>query len=278
MKNKITRMEYGKRNNKRVNVYINDEYAFSCNEELIYKYKLEKDKEIDAEYLEEVINEDNYLKAKISAMKSIERAYKTEKDIRDKLLRSEYNDETIERVIKFLKGYGFVDDEKYCNMYINDKIKKFGKNKIKHDLIKKGIKEKVIENKLKIINTDIEIHGAKKVAQKKLKGINNKYGKRVLYSKVGSYLATKGYSFDIINEILPPLIDTVNNDNNESMDDEGFNHQLLQIAEKKYRQLLKNETDNKKIYIKLSQFLLRKGYDWDEIKRVIKKVIGDEYE
>lgn len=278
MKNRITRMEYGKRNNKRVNVYINDEFAFSCNEEIIYKYKIEKDKEVDLEYLEEVINEDNYLKAKISAMKSIERAYKTEKDIRDKLLKGEYNNETIERVIEFLKGYGFVDDEKYCNMYINDKIKKFGRSKIKYDLTKKGINEKLIEDKLEKIDINIEIDGAKKVAQKKFKGINNKYGKRVVYSKVGSYLATKGYSFDIINEILPSIIDSDDANDNEIDDSERVNQQLLALAEKKYRQLSKNEKDNKKIYIKLSQFLLRKGYEWQEIKRIIKNIIGDDYE
>lgn len=280
MKNKITRMEYGKRNKKRVNIYINDEFAFSCDEEIVFKYKLEKDREIDLQYLNEVINEDNYIKAKTKALKSFERAHKTEKEIIDKLEKAEYNNEIIDRVLQFLKGYGFVDDVKYCDMFINDKIKKFGKGKIKFDLKKKGIDDKLIEEKLKAVDINLEIDVAKKLAQKKLKEINKKYGKRILYNKVASYLSTKGYSFDIINEALPLIIKSpdVSDFDNDSNKDELDNQQLVIIGEKKYRQLLKNEKDDKKIYIKLSQFLMRKGYEWEEIKVTIKKIIGDDYE
>lgn len=280
MKNKITRMEYGKRNKKRVNIYINDEFAFSCDEEIVFKYKLEKDKEIDLQYLNEVINEDNYVKAKTSALKSIEKAHKTEKDIIDKLEKAEFNNEIIERVLEFLKGYDFIDDERFCDMFINDKIKKFGKNKIKFDLIKKGIDKKLIEAKLHKVDINLEIDTAKNLAEKKLKEINKKYGKRIVYNKVGSYLATKGYSFDIINEVLPLIINSPDTSDldNESNKDDLDNQQLFKIGEKKYRQLLKNEKDDKKIYIKLSQFLMRKGYEWEEIKVTIKKIIGDDYE
>jgi regulatory protein len=287
MKNKITKMEYGKRNKQRVNIYINGEFSFAVDEALVYQYKLEKDKVVDLESLQQIIEEDNYIKAKTTALKTIERAYKTEKEIRDKLEKNEYPENSIERVLEFLKSYEFINDEKFTKMFVQDKIKKYGKNKIKFDLIKKGINEKVIEENLNSMNDTNEKDTAKKLAEKKLRTLQGKYGEGVIYSKVANYLSSKGFSFDVINDIMPSLVkiddneDQYTNENSEKVmelkETEEIN-KLMEIGQKKYRVLLKSEKNEQKIYTKLSQFLLRKGYKWEIVKKTINKIVGDDYE
>ncbi|SHH24778.1 recombination regulator RecX [Clostridium grantii] len=294
MKNKITKMEYGKRNKKRVNVYINSEFSFAVDEELVYQYKLEKDKVIDLESLQQIIEEDNYIKAKATALKTLERSHKTEKEIKDKLEKNEYPDNSIERVLEFLKSYEFINDEKFTKMFVEDKIKKYGKNKIKFDLIKKGINEKFIEENLNNMNDDNEKDTAKKIAEKKLKTLEGKYGERVVYSKVSNYLSSKGFSFDIIKEVMNSLVkmdineDEFNYEKSEetkenmeelrvAKEEEEIN-KLMEIGKKKYRILLKSEKNQEKIYTKLSQYLLRRGYKWEIIKKVMNQIIGDDYE
>ena len=44
---KITKIEVGKRNKERVNIYIDYEYAFSINMELVYKFGLKEKQETE---------------------------------------------------------------------------------------------------------------------------------------------------------------------------------------------------------------------------------------
>ena len=74
----ITKIELGKKNKERVNIYIDEEYAFSISAELVYKENLKVKDKVDVEKLKKIANEDNYIKCKNSALKIIEITYKTE--------------------------------------------------------------------------------------------------------------------------------------------------------------------------------------------------------
>ncbi|MPN10992.1 hypothetical protein SDC9_158290 [bioreactor metagenome] len=63
---------------------------------------------------------------------------------------------------------------------------------------------------------------------------------------------------------------------NESEDLEENLCTLKQLAEKRYRIVCKLEQDKKKICKKLSDYLIRRGYNWKDIKKVLKEII--EYE
>src|SRR3712207_8633904 len=113
MEKTITKIEVGKRNKDRVNVFLNEEFAFACSADLVYYYKLSKGKKVNDEFLNEIVSEDNYLKGKNYALKLLERSYKTEKEITDKLEAKEYEPKAIERIMNFLKEYNFIDDDRY---------------------------------------------------------------------------------------------------------------------------------------------------------------------
>lgn len=208
MKNIITRIQAGKRNKNRVNVYINYEYTFSCNAELVYKFNLRKDEEIDLEYVKELVIEDNYLSCKESALKTISRTYKTEKEMKDKLEMKGYDDSSIERVMSFLKEYTFIDDNKYVEMYIKDNCSKSGRNKIKYNLSRKGIKDDLIQEKLSLIDEDEEVNSVMELAQKKYnilrKSEDDKYKIR---TKLVQFLLRRGFKYDIIKTVLNDLLE-----------------------------------------------------------------------
>ena len=137
--NKITNIEVQKRNEERVNIYIDNEFAFACYKELVYKEGLKKDMEVEIDSLKKIIAEEEFLKCKNSALRIVEKAYKTEKEMVDKLLQKGYEGIIIEKTIAFLKEYNFLNDEKYTLMYAKDKSKIQGKNKIKYSLMKKKV-------------------------------------------------------------------------------------------------------------------------------------------
>ena len=103
--NIITKIECGKRNKDRVNIYIDEEYAFSVDMEIVYKEGLKVKDSVDYDKLKKVIEEDNYIKCKNAAIRIIERSYKSEKEIKDKLLKKEFDNKTVNRTLSFLKEY-----------------------------------------------------------------------------------------------------------------------------------------------------------------------------
>lgn len=207
MNNKITKIELQKRNKNRVNVYVNEEFLFSCSAEIIYRYNLKSGENIDIPFIEKIIEEDNFIKCKNDSLKFMERSYKTEKQIYDKLLIKGYDSKTIERVMSFLKEYNFIDDSKYVDMYIKEKSKLQGKNKIKYSLLQKGINESIIRNKLEYMGSNTEAEALAKIAENKYNQlIKREDDKKKLYKKLGDFLIRKGYSYEDIKPILNKLI------------------------------------------------------------------------
>ncbi|WP_163194355.1 recombination regulator RecX [Clostridium thermarum] len=208
MENIITKVEVQKNNKKRVNVYINEDYAFSCDAELVYKYDLKKSKLVDLEQIKDIITADNLMKAKNDALKYLERSYKTEKELRDKLYKKGYDETTVQGTVAFLKEYNFLNDEKYIEIYIKDKQKRSGKNKLKYDLIKKGIDEEIIQEFTSKMEAGVEDDTAESLAAKKYQIIiKRETDKKKIYEKLLRFLVNKGFSWEIAKKAIGKVME-----------------------------------------------------------------------
>ena len=272
MEKTITKIEVGKRNKDRVNVFLDEEFAFACSADLVYYYKLSKGKKVNDEFLNEIVSEDNYLKGKNYALKLLERSYKTEKEITDKLEAKEYEPKAIERIMNFLKEYNFIDDDRYCKLFINEKISSYGRNKIKYLLSKKGISDDIIEYRINDIDEDFEKEVAYRLAEKKYKLlISSETNYQKIYKKTGDYLLGRGFSYNILNSILNRIIKP-----QDIKQEDKAKGDLKELAEKRYRIIKKSESDSMKIYKKLSAYLMRRGYLWEDIKNTLKELVENE--
>ncbi|MBQ6819993.1 MAG: recombination regulator RecX [Clostridium sp.] len=204
--NKITKIEVQKRNKERSNIYIDNEYAFSLSNELVYKEKLKVNDVINIEEINKIAKEDNYLKCKSAAFKIVEKSYKTEKELIEKLNLKGYDDETIDRVMRILKEYNFINDENYAKMYIKDKIKLYGIKKIKYDLIKKGISDIVIDEEIYNVDEEVEEDIAYNLALKKYSVIcKREVDKYKASQKLYRFLLAKGYDYNTISSVVDKI-------------------------------------------------------------------------
>ena len=69
----ITKIEAQKKNNDRVNIYINDEFFMSVFTELVYTFNLKKGMTIDRENLKSILDNDMYIKAKLFLEKVVDK-------------------------------------------------------------------------------------------------------------------------------------------------------------------------------------------------------------
>ncbi|MBC5626929.1 recombination regulator RecX [Clostridium sp. NSJ-49] len=203
----ITKIEIGKRNKERVNIYIDDEFAFSLSAEIVYKENLAPKQVIDVEKLTRLAREDEFMKCKSSALKIVERSYRTEKEIFNKLITKEYSKESINRTIEFLREYNLINDRNYVKMYVKDKLKSQGKNKIKYNLKRKGISDELIIEELSKIDDEDSKNGAIILAQKKYNELKRRESDQYkLSQKLYRFLISKGYNYDLASDVMKEVI------------------------------------------------------------------------
>lgn len=204
---KITGIEIQKRNKNRVNLYVDNEYLLSLQAELVYKYNLSKNQEIDEEKLLEIARADDYEKAKNKALNSLSKVEKSEKKIREKL-SADFDEEVIEEVVEFLKKHELVDDERFAEMIVSNDLnfKRVGKNRIKQNLYTKGIKREYIESAISDIDSDVELENAIYLAKKRLPRIKDKDINKVK-NKLYQHLSYKGFSYDIIKSAIREVLE-----------------------------------------------------------------------
>lgn len=203
---KITKIEVQKRNKERVNIFIDEEFAFALSAELVYKEGIKTGDILDVDKFTKISKEESYLKCKNSALRIIERACKSEKEIKEKLALKGYDNESIESTMEFLREYNFVNDENYAKMYVKDKIKNQGQNKIKYALIKKGIDEEYINEEMANIDNDEQMEMGYEIGLKKynllLKRESDKYK---VSQKLYRFLISKGYGYDIVSSLVKKI-------------------------------------------------------------------------
>ena len=83
--------------------------------------------------------------------------------------KEEY-DWVTENFNEFLKEYGYINDENFCESYINSYRTSKSKKKLKYDLMTKGIKENIIVEKLEeLLDDEEERENLLNLAQKYMK-------------------------------------------------------------------------------------------------------------
>ena len=265
---------------------MNDEFAFACDAGLVYIHGISKGESIDKENLEDIVNEDNYIKGKTCALHFLEKSFKSSKQVSDKLTIKEFDIKTIERVLEFLKQYDFVDDKRFVELYVKEKIKSVGKNKIKFTLLKKFLPKEIIREELDKISGEQQLQIAMKLGEKRIVTLSkSEKDIKKLYKKTADYLVRSGYDYEIVNEVLDKITENYNCDNSEKNDAFEKEHtnqdtseenykKLHELASKRYNILIKSETQKIKIYKKLGDYLLRRGFKWEQIKKVLGELIN----
>ena len=129
--------------------------------------------------------------------------FEIEKKLKQYSKRRSLDDENdINKVIKRLFDLRYLNDQEYCNDFINSRIKfkPRGKFLIKKELMLKGIKKDLIENTMNKNIINEEELGSRLIEKKTHKW--SKLEIRKQKEKAYQFLSRKGFSLDSIYKIL----------------------------------------------------------------------------
>lgn len=133
--------------------------------------------------------------------------YYSEKQLAEKLIKKNFSTEEISRVIKKLKEYGYLNDEKFAVRLIESQKEKLrGRIKAGYELHKKGVGRSLAEE---LIGTFYSEDEERKIAlmaldKKKISLIKRSENELLFKKKLYDFLQWRGFSSGVIEEILNP--------------------------------------------------------------------------
>jgi len=198
--------KYKKRNNGRCQIIFDNGEVFDTYEEVIIKFQLFGNKEIDKELYDNIIKETTIQEKYNNCLKYIKIRLRSEKEIRDYLIKKNVNASEIDLIVDRLINNNLLNDEIYCKCFINDKLKftSQGDYKIKQDLRKSGIDEEIIEKYESLFDRNLLEQKMDKLINKYIKSSKNK-NITYLKNKIYNNLMIQGYNVDMILEKLNRL-------------------------------------------------------------------------
>ncbi|WP_416198449.1 MAG: Regulatory protein RecX [Sporanaerobacter sp.] len=202
---KISKIE-SQKNKNRVNVYIDGNFTFGIDIEILYKYSLEVDMEIDEDFIKDVLQGEEQNKANNYALNLLSYRWRSEHEIRNSMNSKGYSQDTIDNTIKFLKEQELIDDRRFAESFIKDKInfRDWGSYRLKQELFLKGISKDIVDDIIEEYCDD-EFERAMNLASKKITSYKNE-DKNTIYRKLGGYLQRKGYSYDVVSKVLKEIL------------------------------------------------------------------------
>ncbi len=255
---KITRQ---KNNDQRYNIYINEKYTFAVDESTLIKFGLTKGKILEQFDIDEITYEDEIAKAFNRGLNFLSYQMRSEYEVKKKLLDAGFGEAVVLEAVRKLEKLGLLNDETYSKALLETKKKtaKKGPMAIKQDLIKKGISKETQEKVLNTFTYDEQLKLALSLAEKTAKA-NAKKTPMQVKQKIQEFLSRKGYSFDIINEILDQI--------SLEREDEDW-QQIIGLQGDKIWKKYSGKFTGNDLHLKVKQALYQKGFPIDKIERFI---------
>ncbi len=222
----VTAIEVQKTNTERVNVFIDEQYAFSLALIVAESNRLRPGRELSPAEVGELQAEDLYSLALSGALELIALRPRSEAEVRTRLKRR-FPDapfETINRVLDRLKELNYLNDADFAKFWIENRqaFAPRGRQLLKQELMQKGVNKDIIEeaitNYLDAANEELaaeagEGDGAEEsptnIEEAQALELARKKGRSYIaedwagfYRKLGSFLLRRGYDYGIAGRVV----------------------------------------------------------------------------
>ena len=125
---------------------------------------------------------------------------RTEKQIVEKLIKKGYEPEEILEATAYYKELGYIDHSDYARRYVADcvKLKGYGPERIKRELLQRGVEEEIAEAALEGVEYDLP-----ELIKKRFKSCGDEKERQ----KIINYFVRRGYSYYETAEALKEVFE-----------------------------------------------------------------------
>ena len=198
MEPKITALKTQKRNSQRVNVYLDEEFAFGLS-----RYAaawLQLGQELSPAKIKELQDVDAQEVAYQRALNYISYRPRSEAEVRKNLKKHDTPEEVIPEVLDRLRRIGLVDDVQFAQTWVENRstFRPRGRRALVAELRQKGIGDEAIDEALFDLDEDSLAYQAALKQSRKYKGLDWQNFRQ----KMSAFLARRGFNYGVAKPVI----------------------------------------------------------------------------
>ncbi len=191
---KITAIVVQKKNPNRVNIDLDGEFAFGLAR--IAAAWLKNGDELDDEKIAKLLDEDTRERAYQQALLFLSYRARSEKEIRQNLLKHEISEEAIEETLQKLRDAGLANDNEFAQAWVENRntFRPRSKRALTVELRQKGLDDEAIQASLSAVDEDALAYAAAQKRAARFKDLEWVEFRK----KLSEFLARRGFSYSVI--------------------------------------------------------------------------------
>ena len=200
---KVTALRIRKGQKKRVNVFLDNRFAFSLETEVVIREGLQVGQELSANQIEALAKSDHFHSCLNAATHFLGYRPRSEFEVRERLQRRGFDDNTVEVVIAKLKEQGLVDDVAFAQFWKENRDSFSPRSQwlTKLELRQKGVTDDIIDQIIETIDDDDNAYRAALSKARSLPRSDYRGFRR----RLGEYLKRRGFGYGVINHTIERL-------------------------------------------------------------------------
>lgn len=201
----ITRISPQRASDERVNVFLDDLYAFSLSVEVLTDHPLAVGQRLGQADIARLQHADEPQRAINAALNLLSHRGRSEHELRQRLRQRGFTSDAIDATITRVIEWGYLNDAQFASSWVEQRSASRPRSRraLQHELREKGVDREIISSAIDSAEID-ELRDARQLATDKWrKDRDLPLDKR--RQRTASYLARRGYGWDIARQVLNDL-------------------------------------------------------------------------
>jgi regulatory protein len=204
---KVTAIGEGKRRKRRVNIFLDDKFAFSLEAGVALKEGLRVGQELSEGDIEALAGAELSQRCLNAALRYLAYRLRSESELRERLVRRGFDGDSVATAIARLKAQGLVDDLAFAQFWKENRQSFSPRSQwlTRHELKQKGVTDDVIERVVADVDDEDSAYRAA-IAKARRLPVNDYQGFR---RRLGEYLKRRGFGYGVINNTVKKIWEEV---------------------------------------------------------------------
>lgn len=204
---KISGIEVQKKNKTRFSLFVEEEFLFGVSDSALVHFNLRKGGIITQKLIDEIHEFEQHWTIKEYLIRLLGRRDHARNELLKKGLKKGYSKSVLETILDELSDKGYINNRAFATKFAREKFRfnHWGAQKIRLELIQKGIRDSDIEIALEELNGDEELEKIEYLVQKSTARFLRKSPEKRKKSMF-DFLIRKGFDSNVILKHLDRLI------------------------------------------------------------------------
>jgi len=199
----VTKIEEQKKRSSRFSVFIDGEFVFGVDRDVLLDHPLHEGDDITPEQVAFYKAEDAFMRAKGKALSLLSYRMRSVKELKERLTRKQCDAESIRRTVDYLLKIGLLDDKVFADAYVHTRMiqRPAARRVLERELMMKGVEPGIAADVLteyypwakeEEIARDLAVRKWRQLKADSVKGSR----------RLADYLLRRGFSWDIIRPLV----------------------------------------------------------------------------